>query len=56
VLTKPGCLDGLCAAIEELKQDDQRRFDLGISGQQQVMQRHAVGQAVEQLKAILFDH
>ena len=56
LLTKPGCLDSLCAAIEELKQDDQRRFDLGISGQQQVMQRHAVGQAVEQLKAILFGH
>ncbi|MDB4423403.1 glycosyltransferase family 4 protein [Rhodopirellula sp.] len=55
LLIKPGCLEGLCAAIEELKQDEQRRLLLGVSGQQQVMERHAMEQAVTQLKTILFN-
>jgi glycosyltransferase involved in cell wall biosynthesis len=55
LLTKPGCLDGLCAAIEELKQHQQQRVALGRSGQQRVMEHHTMGRAVEQLKKILFD-
>jgi glycosyltransferase involved in cell wall biosynthesis len=54
LLTKPGCLDELCAAIEELKQDEQQRLALGVAGQQQVMKRHAMERAVEQLKNIMF--
>ena len=54
VLTKPGCLDALCDAIEDLKQDQQQRVALGVSGQQRVMEHHAMGRAVEQLKKILF--
>ena len=54
VLTKPGCLDELCAAIEELKLNQSQRVALGVSGQQRVIEHHAMGRAVEQLKEILF--
>jgi len=54
LLTKPGCLDGLCASIETLKNDDQTRLDLADTGQKQVMAKHTIEKAAEQLKAILF--
>ncbi len=54
VLTKPGCLDDLCAAIEDLKLNQTQRLALGASGQQRVIEHHAMGRAVAQLKKILF--
>ena len=54
VLIKPGCLDALCDAIEELKQNQQQREALGVSGRERVIKHHAMGQAVEQLRKILF--
>ena len=55
LLVKPGCVDGLCEAIEQLKLDEPRRLALAQAGQQRVREHHTMERAVDQLKKILFD-
>jgi len=55
LLVKPGCLNGLCKAIEQLKLDEPRRLALGQAGQQRVLEHHTMERAVDQLKKILFE-
>ena len=51
---RPGDLDGLCHAVQTLKDDEQKRKSLAAEGHANVHQKHSIEGAAEHLKSLMF--